>query len=482
MPNRVRVATIARVFLVVFITFPSIASGIDLQSIEGTTWFGLYMNGQKVGYGFNTLDIADNGSVSVIEDASFKLNMVGMKQDMRIHSERLYAEDGALRTIKSHVDDVTGPSEFEAVVDEQGLHLTSRVGGQERKERLPKPKESLDDMIKLIALVNDHTKIGDKIDFSIFEPMYRSEMQGTSVVTAIEKRMLDGAETTVYTIESVLDQMGIKTVSFVTEDGLTLEDQIAGGIITMRLEPEEIAKDVDYTNDVIVSNAATVDTPIKDPRERDSIRLRIAGPLDADNAINDHRQSFEKDGESYVFTGRRQLKGALRSLDLPIKDDSVQEWLKPTVFVQSDNPRMIEKAKTIVRGETDAFRIVQLLSAWVFDNVNTTFSARLTNSLEVLDHMEGDCTEHSMLFIGLARAAGIPAREAAGLIYVDGPRPGFYFHQWATAWVGEWVDVDPTFDQPIADATHIKLAQGDLFQQTRLLPVIGRLHIEVLGD
>jgi transglutaminase-like putative cysteine protease len=100
--------------------------------------------------------------------------------------------------------------------------------------------------------------------------------------------------------------------------------------------------------------------------------------------------------------------------------------------------------------------------------------------LEVLERREGDCTEHSILFIGLARAGGLPAREVAGLVYVESPQPGFYFHQWAKVWVGTWIDVDPTFDQPLADVTHIKLGEGDLFAQAKLIPVIGRIRIEVI--
>jgi hypothetical protein len=100
----------------------------------------------------------------------------------------------------------------------------------------------------------------------------------------------------------------------------------------------------------------------------------------------------------------------------------------------------------------------------------------------VLDSLEGDCTEHSILFIGLARAAGLPAREVAGLVYVQGTQPGFYFHQWAKVWVGKWIDVDPTFNQPLADVTHIKLAEGDLFEQAKLIPIIGKLKIEVAAE
>ncbi|OQB95532.1 MAG: Transglutaminase-like superfamily protein [Candidatus Hydrogenedentes bacterium ADurb.Bin101] len=114
--------------------------------------------------------------------------------------------------------------------------------------------------------------------------------------------------------------------------------------------------------------------------------------------------------------------------------------------------------------------------------MHNVFSARLSNSLEVLESLEGDCTEHSVLFIGLARAVGLPAREVAGLIYVEGSQPGFYFHQWATVWLGEWVDVDPTFNQLPVDVTHIKLSEGDWFRQAKILPLIGRMKIKVLTD
>jgi transglutaminase-like putative cysteine protease len=150
--------------------------------------------------------------------------------------------------------------------------------------------------------------------------------------------------------------------------------------------------------------------------------------------------------------------------------------------VQSDDPRIVMKAREIVGDEADSFKIVERLCSWVSSNVRTTYSARMTNALEVLQSLEGDCTEHSILFIALARAVGLPAREVAGLIYVSADRPGFYFHQWAKVWIGKWIDVDPTFNQPLADVTHIKLMEGDLFQQAQLIPVIGRLQVEVVDE
>ena len=256
---------------------------------------------------------------------------------------------------------------------------------------------------------------------------------------------------------------------------------IAGGMITMRLESEEVAKDVKYQNDTIVSNAAMVKKPISNPRERGTLHLRIRGPLTSDHLFNDAGQTFTPDGDGWLFEGRK-AKAPVTRPRAPITDGEAAQWTKPALYVQSDDAALIAKAREIAGGETDSLTVVEKLVRWVSDNMKPAFSARLSNSLEVLQSMEGDCTEHSILFVGLARAAGIPAREVAGLIYADSPKPGFYFHQWAKVWIGEWMDVDPTFDQVYADATHIKLSEGDLVEQVRLLPVIGKIAIDVVED
>jgi len=188
------------------------------------------------------------------------------------------------------------------------------------------------------------------------------------------------------------------------------------------------------------------------------------------------------DGDHVEFRSRIVPMDGFAPAQLPVTDQEALHYAKPTQFIQSDNPKLVEKAKEIVGEEKDALAVSTKLCTWVYKNVRNIYSARLSNALEVLEHLEGDCTEHSVLFIGLARAAGLPAREVAGLIYIPGKPGGFYFHQWATVWVGRWIDVDPTFNQPQADVTHIKLVEGDLFQQARIIPVIGNLKVAVMPD
>jgi transglutaminase-like putative cysteine protease len=405
--------------------------------------------------------------------------MMGVHQEMQVFMKRLYSAKGDLLAIDQAIKDQNGEQRFTVRVEGETMTVTTDVSGRKSEKKLPKPKESLRDALKSMELAGKNGKVGAQLSYSMFEPMYQREIEGTSTVEAVEERVLDGVKTKVYQIKSVVPSMGIESVSYVAESGKTLEDRVAG-IITSRLEPKEVAQDITYINDVIVSNAAAADKPIDNARERPEVRLRLFGPLNTGHFFNEERQQFAPQPDGADFTGKRISLEGFKAAQLPIKNDDVAEWQKPSLLVQSEDPRLIAKAKEIAGDEKDAFAVSTKLCHWVKANVRTTYSARLSNSLEVLEHPEGDCTEHSMLFIGLARAAGLPAREAAGLIYMNEGKPAFYFHQWASVWVGKWIDVDPTFDQPLADATHIKLAMGDLFEQAKLIPTIGKIRISVI--
>ena len=473
--------TIVRLILAAAMFSTTAAFAFDIREIEGTTWFGLYMGGQKIGFAENVTTVGDDDSVTMNQDVTFRLTMVGQQQEMRSTSERKYAPDGGLLSVESRVDDPSGRSEFHAHVTENSLELRSIVGGQESFKHLPKPKETLADAIETTERLREGADVGDQYTYYLFEPMFQRELEARCEVIGIEERVLDGIATKVYAVKTSLMPIGMNSVAYMSENGDLLEDRIANGLIKLRVEPEAMAKDVSFTNDTIVSNAAMIDRPIRNARGRDSLTLRIRGPLGSEHMFNDTGQSFQSSSDGFVFTGRKSaVKGTPPSL--PITDAEVTPWLAPSTFVQSDSPAIVEKSRAIVGDETDSLKAVEKLVEWVSDSMRPSYSARLTNALEVLESLEGDCTEHSILLVALARAAGIPAREVAGLIYSDQPQPGFYFHQWAKVWVGEWMDVDPTFDQVYADATHIKLSEGDLIEQVKLLPVIGQLSIEVAGE
>ena len=102
------------------------------------------------------------------------------------------------------------------------------------------------------------------------------------------------------------------------------------------------------------------------------------------------------------------------------------------------------------------------------------------NALDVLDKKAGDCTEHTLLFVTLARAIGIPAREVGGIAYMAGEKsPKMGWHAWAEFHDGkQWITADPTWNQILVDGTHIKFSEGST--DLKWLNILGGLTLKVI--
>ncbi len=128
----------------------------------------------------------------------------------------------------------------------------------------------------------------------------------------------------------------------------------------------------------------------------------------------------------------------------------------------ADDDTLRDLARSIVADAYDDRERADLLVRWVYGHVSYTHTTEEVASA-VLASAEGDCSEYTLLFVAMARAAGIPARRVVGLAYTynDG-EPAFGYHAWAEVEIdGRWVQVDPTWNETVADATHVKLSEGD---------------------
>lgn len=177
---------------------------------------------------------------------------------------------------------------------------------------------------------------------------------------------------------------------------------------------------------------------------------------------------------------RRETAAALAPrYRLPARDSGLARFLAPEPLIESDDPRIRAAARAIVGGEQDPGRAARLLVDWVYGHVIRQVSVSVPSAVGVLATRRGDCNEHAVLYVALARAVGLPARLAAGLVAVDGR---FYYHAWPEVYLGrgDWVAVDPTIDEFPADARHLRFSVGGLARQVELVRLIGRLKLEVL--
>ncbi|MGD2216158.1 MAG: transglutaminase-like domain-containing protein, partial [Gemmatimonadales bacterium] len=194
-------------------------------------------------------------------------------------------------------------------------------------------------------------------------------------------------------------------------------------------------------------------------------------------------EGFDLEGERQRLRGdtlvvEAEPMAAPLSYRLPAQRDDWQDELRPTPLIQVDDPEIRRTVERVLAGENDPLRAAERLTRWVYDSLEKEITLSVPSARQVLEMRRGDCNEHTVLYVALARAAGLPARTAAGLVYV---RDRFYYHAWPEVWLDRWVPVDPTLGQFPADASHLRFVIGGLARQVELVRLIGLLQLDVVS-
>lgn len=90
-------------------------------------------------------------------------------------------------------------------------------------------------------------------------------------------------------------------------------------------------------------------------------------------------------------------------------DRTMREYLKPSPYIESTNPKIKALARQIGADAPTAWQRVEAIYDWVRANVEYQ-DVPLKGALKALEDGTGDCDELSSLFIAICRAAGVPAR------------------------------------------------------------------------
>ncbi len=187
--------------------------------------------------------------------------------------------------------------------------------------------------------------------------------------------------------------------------------------------------------------------------------------------------------------GQQRLRGDTLSVSAVALPESVEyrlpadpaEWggaLAATPLVQAGDPEIRRAAAEATGDAADPRLVAERLNRWVHENLAKQVTLSVPSAKQVLAARRGDCNEHTVLYVAMARALGLPARTAAGLVYVRGR---FYYHAWPEVWLGSWVPVDPTLGQFPADASHLRFVIGGLARQVELVRLVGLLQLDVVS-
>ncbi|NPU85428.1 MAG: hypothetical protein HPY65_13200 [Syntrophaceae bacterium] len=137
-------------------------------------------------------------------------------------------------------------------------------------------------------------------------------------------------------------------------------------------------------------------------------------------------------------------------------DAVLEDYLKPTEQVQSDNPKIRLLAADLTKGLKTEFDAVQQVISWVVDHVRYVSPPAQYDALYSLQSGKGNCQNYSHLSAALLRSVGIPVRIINGVTLdraydVTWDRGVMTFkmgkgrHSWIEVWFPDlgWVPFDP---------------------------------------
>jgi hypothetical protein len=466
-------------YLIFNIPQPATSTGIDEESIvtphRFDEWKGIFIQGQRVGYSFTKIDRYDTG-LHIENRTQMTLNIMNETRTLTTHFFALTDTEYTLKNFNLEIATLGHPAKIEGVIKENQLELTSFSGGASHTQTITlKEKPYIPDAIREV-IKKKNLKPGDEIALPYFDPITQSSAAATIKVGDKEKVMVFSREYTGTRVEITF--MGITSLLWLDDDySLIKESSPAMGLEMIPLSKEEALAEIKPHDafDLIPFFSVKLDKPIPDPIELSYIKLELENITIEDLDLTDDYQRLVTT-EPLIIESFRSDIAELPDITLPISEQS--EYLEPSAYIQCRDREIINKAQELIGDEGDVKKAVGKLVEGVYMMIEKKPTASLPSAVDVLKTREGDCNEHAVLFTALARAYGIPTKIYVGLVNLQGF--AYFYHAWCAVWLGAWVPVDPTFNQYPADIGHLKLKEGELSEQAKVLKVVGKLKIDVL--
>ena len=454
------------------------ASILDLPTRSEPEWYGLYVGDRKVGWLRTSTAMETRGgkSVRVGRQEMLVEVMVGQRQVRReANEERVYeaGRGGKLVSLQSTFRGDGGNRSVLVTCGPRTCKAEVTAADGKRTFEIQNPGETVEQLeaAPLAALT--------------CKPVSGPQLQSDDLrVKKMTNRYVGrttlgggGVEVPVSIVEELEDGDRVAPRVLVSDDGRILETRVGDGMV-IKVEPAELARRLD-----VVDLFSTLRVPLPGPLPRDvpmAITFGLRGvPRGFD--LDDARQKARPgaDGETVLTVTAREPAAQVPGRDVPRGKPAERgdEDQAATIEIDWDHPEIRALAAATVGSTPGTWAAARKLSHEVYSRIDKVYGQSRDRASEILRQGKGDCTEHTRLFVALARASGIRAREVKGLVYANYGQggPGLYWHAWPEVKVGdEWIAVDPTFGQDVADATHIALGRGT---RQDAIALVGALHV-----
>jgi hypothetical protein len=438
------------------------------------TWMNIYQQEQKIGYVhrqiFKTLE-----GYKILESVFMQINTMGMTQDLRFKTVGSLKPDLTLSSFDFELFSSLFRFRARGTLKDKTLAL-SMVSGSGPEQKLNFPlKRDIHLSVGLLEILNARAlKPGDGRTFTVFDPITATERSVKILVVEEETILVMDREEKAKKVS--VEFMGVSQFAWIGKDGAALREEGPLGIRLEQVAKEEALQKIAVLPGTDIAAFASIPSNrvIRAVDQLTELKLTLTGVDEKILPLEGDRQSVQ----DRVLIIRKELVSDLLSQpQAQVSSERMKKYLKATPFIQSDHSEFRAKVKEIISPNDTMMVKAKKLVEWVHKNLQKRPVLSVPNALEILRHRVGDCNEHAMLLMALARAAGIPAQMEAGIVYQRGR---FYYHAWNVLYLGVWVTADATMGQFPADVTHIRLIRG-MERQIDLMRVIGRMKIDIEG-
>lgn len=425
-------------------------------------WVGVYLAQSKIGYAQFITGVKPDPATGLQRNESvvvLRTQLLGDALNMRMETESFLDSAGKVRKLRFVMDSAGRTQTVVANVWASQVVAQVDNNGQKSKKTIAIPKGAqLVDDPTLELLARPNLKAGAKREFYVLDPVTVSLVKNTVVYRGEHDVAVGGEKVRARMVEVLDPRSPVKT--YFDSDGRFVK---AVGVMGIEMVPEPQAKAIDLGNsgtplDLAVSTALTVQPPLERPLEATLLELAIEN-ADLSQAPSDSRQKIEGKARQWRVTSRAQRPDPNRSLTIARAAQQQAKWLKPDLYVCSDQRSMRDLAARIVGGRTKVVDAAVKIRDYVFGLMKPNAGiGTLRNADEVLRTKEGVCRDYAILTATLCRSAGIPTRLVTGVVGWEGR---FYYHAWVEVWTGyDWLGLDATRPETGLSASHIKLRQG----------------------
>jgi hypothetical protein len=186
-------------------------------------------------------------------------------------------------------------------------------------------------------------------------------------------------------------------------------------------------------------------------------------------------------GEVPALAGGWQTRsGDTIRVAAPVASDSAPETGGPVWFPGEPDSSIAAQARRLVGKQSRPQAAALALTDWVARTITLHEGPGTPTPARTLARRQGNAEARVVLLASLARAAGLPARLAWGLVRVHGR---WQLRPWAEVWAGGgWMPLDPATGKRGIDAGRVRLATGGMDRMLELAIRAGRLRLDVLEE